>query len=339
MNTRILALLRWELLVVLLALAALAWGTNMVLERKWDPARRRLMKGEFIKLRNAIGAGLVMVGVVALAQRLPSPESAEIIGGLIALAVWVVIALRVARVCAFEWLFAQSAREGVPALLVDLFTLVAALFSTAAVLHAVFLIEVMSLIATSAVVSVVLGLALQDTLGHLFAGIALQFDRPFRLGDWIEIRLGNERVSGQVLELSWRATVLLAITDEVVTVPNKTVAQGLVLNYSGRERPFVRSHVFRVGLTAPVARVKELLCEAARETPGVLAEPAPLALIHETTDSWIAVKAICFIADFGQQYIIGDAFQARALELLEQERIPLATSRLRVESDRALTTA
>ena len=136
--------------------------------------------------------------------------------------------------------------------------------------------------------------------------------------------------------ISWRATVLLAITDEVVTVPNKTVAQGLVLNYSGRERPFVRSHVFRVGLTAPVARVKELLCEAARETPGVLAEPAPLALIHETTDSWIAVKAICFIADFGQQYIIGDAFQARALELLEQERIPLATSRLRVESDRAM---
>lgn len=332
-TARVLALLAWELGATLAVGAALAWGIDLALRRRWSEARARLMRGELARVRDAwlVGAGLA--GLTAATERVGGPSWILSAVGLVALVAWIVTALRVARVLVFAWLFAQSTREGVPALLVDLFTLGASSIAAGALLHAVFEVEIASLLATSAVLSVVLGLALQDTLGHLFAGVALQLDRPFRIGDWIEVRAGSERVSGQVLEVSWRATQLLALGEELVTIPNKTVAQGLVLNFSGRERPFIRSHVVRLPLDAPIERAKALLVEAARETPGVLGEPAPTALVIETTESWVTVKVLTFIEAYGQQFAIGDAYHARALERLAAEGIALAAPRVRVEAE------
>ncbi len=326
--SRILELLRWQGVALVALLAAGAWLANLALRGRWNESRRRLLAAQLQTLRDAlvVGAGLWLV-----AQALVLVNAAEwlvVSVGFLVIVAWLHIGLRVARVFVFQWLFANSAREGVPLLLVDIFTLVASAMLFGALLHAVFLIEVTSLVATSAVVSVVLGLALQDTLGQLFAGISLQLDRPFRLGDWVEVRSGAERVSGQVLEVSWRATLLLAIGEELVTVPNKTMAQGVVLNFSGRERPFVRGHLFRLPLDAPLALVKSLLTQAALETSGVATEPKPVPLLIETTDSWVAIKMINFVTDYGSQYTIGDAYQTRALELLAAHGITLAAPRV-----------
>lgn len=316
----------------MVALAALAWFVNRVQKGRWGHARQKLMIAEFKRVGSALAAALALAAVNEAALR--GNLSAWLLTpiALITLILWVLLGLRIARVWVFEWLFANNAREGVPVLLVDLATLGASLVAFAWLLHTVFLIEVTSLIATSAVASVVLGLALQDTLGHLFAGISLQFDRPFRLGDWIEVRTGTERIAGQVLEVSWRATSLLAAGEELIIIPNKAVATGLVLNYSGRERPFIRSHIFRVPLNAPLALVKDTLKEAAQATPGVLEDPAPIALVIETTESWVSVKALNFIDDYGKQFGIGDAFQSYALELLQERGIKLASARLEVET-------
>lgn len=327
---RIRELTRWQVVLVIAALAFAAWLVELGLRRRWSPSQRRLMASQLQALRNS----LVLAALLwLLGQVLVSADAAEwlTIGiGYIAIVAWLNTALRAARVFVFQWLFAHSEREGVPVLLVDIFTIAAAAVLFGALLHAVFLIEVTSLLATSAVLSVVLGLALQDTLGQLFAGISLQLDRPFRLGDWVEVRLGTERISGQVLEVSWRATLLMAIGEELITIPNKTMAQGLVLNFSGRERPFVRGHVFRVPLDTNVGLVKDLLAQAARETPGVVRDPAPVPLIIETTESWIAIKMINFVTDYGNQYTVGDAYQTRALELLAAQGIKLAAQRVQL---------
>ena len=315
----------------MLLASVLAWLLNAVMRRRWSVSRHRLMAGEFHQLFISVLLSSVLTGGNALTQQhflkhwLGTPLA------LFALVGWIIASLRIARIYVFEWLFANSAREGVPVLLVDLATLGASLLAGVTLLHKVFLIEVTSLVATSAVASVVLGLALQDTLGHLFAGISLQFDRPFRLGDWVEVRTGTERIAGQVVEVSWRATSLMAMGEELVLVPNKLVATGVVLNYSGRERPFVRTYIFRVPLTASVEGAKRALLEAAKQTPGVLVEPAPTVLLVDTTESWLSLKAICFVSDYGTQFTVGDAFQTRALRLLGERGIVLATTQLRVQ--------
>ena len=84
------------------------------------------------------------------------------------------------------------------------------------------------ILATTAVGAVVLGFALQDTLGNLFAGLAIQVERPFSVGDWVTI--GG--LEGSVREITWRATKMVTKAGNVVVVPNSTMAKDTITNYS-----------------------------------------------------------------------------------------------------------
>jgi len=222
---RILALTSWHIVAGVTAVAGVAWLVDRVLRPRWTVSRSRLMTAQLGAMRTAYAlAGAIWLGELLLV-RVDAPPGVLIGIGFLALVAWLNVGLRLGRVLVFEWLFAHSKGEGVPLLLVDIFTIVAASALFGALLHAVFQIEVTSLLATSAVLSVVLGLALQDTLAQLVAGISLQLDRAFRLGDWVEVRAGADHISGQVVEVSWRATVLLAIGEETITIPNTTMAQ------------------------------------------------------------------------------------------------------------------
>ena len=84
------------------------------------------------------------------------------------------------------------------------------------------------LLTTSAVGAVVVGFALQDTLGNLFAGLAIQIEKPFRVGHWIQV--GDRE--GQVQEITWRATKLRTKDGQFLIVPNSVISKEPILNYS-----------------------------------------------------------------------------------------------------------
>src|SRR5688572_28506068 len=111
--------------------------------------------------------------------------------------------------------------ERFPAIVQD--TLLILLFGVAATL-----ILRDRILATTAVGAVVLGFALQDTLGNLFAGLAIQIDRPFRVGDWVTIGTLEGSVSG----ITWRSTKLLTKAGNFVVVPNSMMAKDPITNYS-----------------------------------------------------------------------------------------------------------
>ena len=79
-----------------------------------------------------------------------------------------------------------------------------------------------SLLATSAVSAVVIGFALQDTLGNAFAGLAIQSEKPFRVGHWI--RVGE--FEGRVAEVTWRATKLRTKSGNFVVLPEQPGVEG-----------------------------------------------------------------------------------------------------------------
>ena len=89
------------------------------------------------------------------------------------------------------------------------------------------------LLTTSAVGAVVVGFALQDTLGNLFAGLAIQIEKPFRVGHWI--RVGE--FEGKVQEVTWRATKLLTKAGQFVIVPNSVDVEGPDPQLLGADRP------------------------------------------------------------------------------------------------------
>src|SRR4029077_2623134 len=82
--------------------------------------------------------------------------------------------------------------------------------------------------ATTAVGAVVIGFALQDTLGNLFAGLAIQVEKPFRIGHWVNIA-GKD---GLVSEITWRATKIRTRGGNVVVVSNSTLSRETITNFS-----------------------------------------------------------------------------------------------------------
>jgi CRP-like cAMP-binding protein len=140
----------------------------------------------------------------------------------------------------------------------------------------------------------VVGFALQDTLGNLFAGLAIQIEKPFRVGHWIAI--GDRE--GQVQEITWRATKLLTKAGQFLVVPNGTIAKEAILNYSEPTVP-TRLHV-DVGTSylSPPNEVKVAVMEALAGCPMVLATPAPSVLLHNFGDSALVFRIWFWIGDY-----------------------------------------
>ncbi len=128
------------------------------------------------------------------------------------------------------------------------------------ILDVAFGVSVPGLVATSGIIAIVLGLALQNTLGDLFSGIAIGIDRPFRALDTISV---DDGVEGTVIDLDWRSTRIETASGDVATIPNSVLAKARIVN---RDRPCALRKVavpVRLGPGLPPQDGVELLREAA----------------------------------------------------------------------------
>ena len=171
----------------------------------------------------------------------------------------------------------------VPSLLRDVvrfFLLITAGIVAATYIHG---LSLPTVLVSSTVVSAVVGLALQDLLKNVFAGVAIQLEGNLRVGDWLLV----EDVPAEVVGMSWRSTRLRTNEGVELIEPNATVAERQLVNYGSGNRP-VALH-FRVGLPyeTPPARAREALLAAARSAPGALKDPSPVALLRSYDDSAI----------------------------------------------------
>ena len=228
------------------------------------------------------------------------------------------------RLLVLQYLFLGSMRAGVPLLLVNIFTLVLSMVIGFWTVSNIFGVQLTPLLATSAAFSIILGLALQDTLGNLFAGISLQIDKTFEIGNWLEIMNGTTKIVGQVKELSWRSTALVGFADELIILPNKLIAQCQISNFSPETGPILRRQTFNFTFNTDLALVMQLLERAAVEVATICAKPAPAAFIYETNAVGTEVRLVYYIENYGKQYGIGNDVIARALQLLKQNGIQTA---------------
>jgi len=147
----------------------------------------------------------------------------------------------------------------------------------------------------SAVSGVVVGLALQDTLGNMFAGLGIQVEKPFRVGHWISVG-GFE---GKVSEITWRATKLRTKTGNVVVVPNNIVSKEAITNYSEPAAPTRIAVDVGVTYETPPAAMKEAMAEALGSVPRVLTDPPPDVILESFADSSIVYRVRFWIDEYG----------------------------------------
>ena len=150
------------------------------------------------------------------------------------------------------------------------------------------------LLTTSAVSAVVLGFALQDTLGNAFAGLAIQSEKPFHVGHWV--RVGD--FEGRVEEVTWRATKLRTKTGNFVVLPNNLVSKEAITNYSEPDAPTRLDVVVGAAYQVAPNKVKAAILEALRNSSRVLSTPPPYVELVAFDASAITYRAKFWIDDY-----------------------------------------
>lgn len=165
----------------------------------------------------------------------------------------------------------------VPKFVSQLVSILIFLAAVAVVLQFIYKQEVPGLLAGAGVVGIVLGLALQDTLGNMFSGFAIYFGGQFKSGDWLLI----ETHHAQIVEINWRSTRLRTIDDIYLDIPNSNITKQTVINYDYPTN--LHGMLLEIGLDyeAPPTLVKQVLIDAALNCAWVLRDPAPNVYLKE----------------------------------------------------------
>ena len=189
----------------------------------------------------------------------------------------------------------EKTRVEIPRIVRDIIRLTVIVLAVLFALKSFLGLEPTALIATSTVLTAVIGLSMQDVLANIFAGISLEIGKPFRVGDWVTAY--NQ--TGTVVSTSWRATRIKTRDNHIVEIPNANIAKAEIFNYSV-PTPLQRRDV-EIGVVygVPPNDVKAVLKEAALAAKGVLREPEPDVLLTNYGDFAITYRLRYWLKDFG----------------------------------------
>jgi small-conductance mechanosensitive channel/CRP-like cAMP-binding protein len=150
---------------------------------------------------------------------------------------------------------------------------------------------------TSAIFGVILGLALQDTLGNFFAGISLQADRPFQVGDVITV--GAQLHTGVVEEITWRAVKIRTFQNHIVLISNSTAAREPI-EVCPRENLNARLVFFNALYTDSPAKTIHVVREAVREADNVSQKVTPIVRIRNLGESGVDYEVKYWLEDYAK---------------------------------------
>lgn len=239
--------------------------------------RRRV----YTRLLVQIGFFVVMTAILAGNNIAPyrfEGAGAEGAGALLVISAkllwWVHLAWAVIGFVRIYLVFEGPPREA--RLLQDLVVGVVYLGTALSILAFVFGIPIGTLVATSGVIAIVLGLALQSTLSDVFSGIALTLGRPYVIGDWIEISDGTE---GRVIESTWRSTHIRTTADNVVVLPNSFLAKLGLTNVSRPDETHWLAMSVRVAPTRMPSIVVDVMRSVLLSCNTIVQGPQPIVAL------------------------------------------------------------
>ena len=281
-----------------------------------------------LALRRSAGARRLVAGSRELVEELRAPQAFLFLYVLVRLALfWVrsektpdqawlhglnfaahffggVGLLRTVDVALFALLRARGG-QGLPRIIRSLLNWILTFVVAAIATRIEYQSDLSTLVANAALLSVVLGFALQESLGNLFAGLTLNAERPFDAGDWVTFG----KWTGKVVDVGWRSTRLITLDDDELLVPNGLISREVVVNHS---RPSVRDCVelvLRLDLDASPAQAKQVLLRTVKGIPGVMAEPEPTVQLAHFHDDGVDYRIRFYTPDYANERAVLDEVQ------------------------------
>ncbi|MBF0203398.1 MAG: mechanosensitive ion channel family protein, partial [Desulfamplus sp.] len=119
--------------------------------------------------------------------------------------------------------------------------------------------KITSLLATSGVIAMIIGLAIQINISNIFSGIAINIERPFRIGDWIIINDINE---GEVIDITWRTTRIRTRANNIISIPNSMASEAVIQNFNYPDNTYSINIRIHVDPAHPPEQVEKILLNA-----------------------------------------------------------------------------
>ena len=185
--------------------------------------------------------------------------------------------------------------------------------------------NVLSMLAGLGVAGLAVGLAAKDTMANFIAGLIILWDKPFALGDDVEIG----ETLGWVRHIELRSTRLEDADGNDVVLPNSEVVSKKIVNYS--HTPRSRIHVpVGVSYAARIDDARAALLKAAAGDDRLLGAPAPAVVVRELADSAVLLELVLWAADPSSRVALRAEYLERAKNALERAGIPIPIPRREV---------
>ena len=231
------------------------------------------------------------------------------------------------------WIFHTVLRYrnwlNMPRFLFDIISFMLILILGLSLISYVFETKITGLLVGSSILSAIIGLALQDTLSNLFAGISLQLEVPFQSNEWVN--LGG--FEGKVVSQNWRTVTLLTRENHRVSLTNRFVSEDKIVNYSRPTRRQIHNFFIVLDYSHPPNKVKQVLKELLNEVDEVEIDGNLGAFIVDYMDSGIKYCLRYWLYDYADILYIQDVLLSRLWYTLKRHniKIPYPTSELQVQ--------
>lgn len=135
---------------------------------------------------------------------------------------------------------------------------------------------------STGVVAGILGFALQGTLSDLFSGIALSVDKPFHIGEWVEL---EDKTVGQVIDLTWRSTRIKTFSNTLLSIPNSIMANSAINNLNRPDGIYSVWYNFRISSEIDPKLVVTVISTAVGRCSRILRKPSPTVRLSNASGS------------------------------------------------------
>jgi MscS family membrane protein len=343
-------LLTWltELFLALVIVAAF-WGLSLLVRyllTAWVPKLTRISRTDLddrllMRITPPVGLLTIFAGIYLAVRSLPLPDLAQVFisGGIFI--VNVVIFTNIAYRAIDELLSWYAGRveertgTGMGKEILFLIRKLCTIFLACAALIVIlkhFNYDIVSLVTAMGIGSLAIGLAAKDTLANMISGFTLMIDRPFRVGDRIQMVSGK---TGDVLDIGLRSTKIRTPDNTLLIIPNAELCNSTVLNMAYPDLKTMGRITLGVAYDSDMEKVKQVMLETARGIEDVLPEPCPEVLFLSFGDSALNMSLMFWVGDYTKLFKTTDRINSALMHAFAANdiQIPFPTRKVLLERE------
>lgn len=180
--------------------------------------------------------------------------------------------------------------------------------------------DILSVVTALGIGSLAIGMAAKDTLANMISGFTLMMDRPFRIGDRIQLASGQW---GDVIDIGLRTTKIKTVDNTLLIIPNSELCNTTIINMAFPDIRAKGRVNIGVAYGSDVEKVKRILAETALEITDVLRDPAPEAFFTSFGESALNMSLFFWVEDYSQLFAATDLINERIIARFREEGISI----------------